>query len=62
MKILLLAVSFWVVSGCTSINIEHEYGRLPEIKMADIEKFCTKKARIKDVRGGFVFECRIKLK
>ena len=61
MKALLIAVSIMVVcSGCTSIEIEHEHGELPDLKFPAIEDFCTHKARLREKHGGVVFTCEIK--
>lgn len=61
MKALLIAVSIMVVcSGCTSIEVEHEHGELPDLKFPTVEKICTDKARLREKHGGVMFTCAIK--
>ena len=62
MKNLLLAVSLYVVGGCSMVEVEHTHGELPELSVPKLKELCDKRARVKDKYGGIVFECQIKLK
>ena len=61
MRNALLAVLISVfVSGCITVEVEHEYGKLPEIEIVEVNQVCTggHDLDVSDKRGGeVVFTC-----
>jgi len=60
MKILLIVFIIFLV-GCSSIDIEHEKGELPKVKIVGAEEYCTEKLKARVRADEFVITCTIRL-
>jgi len=47
--------------GCSSIDIEHEKGELPKVKIVGAEEYCTEKLKARVRADEFIITCTIRL-